>query len=159
MPMHSLPMTSPYAPSGAVQFPGLLSNKHLFFQSFLMIIAQGHLAIIVRTTRTNPTTVLVIDRLRPAQNRFMRRCKFIWKQTWWIGMMRLEIIFSESDQNYNRFSYVVHSIARREFQGKIAKMLWAEIATLEDNSVRGLSVILILCSHTWKIKIIIILLS
>lgn len=64
-----------------------------------MVIAEGHLAIILRTTRDNPTTILVIDKLRSVQNRFMRWSRFTWKQTW-IGMIRLEIILSESDQNW-----------------------------------------------------------
>lgn len=41
-----------------------MSNKPLFFQSFLVAIAEGYLAIIVRTTRAGPTTTLAIDRLR-----------------------------------------------------------------------------------------------
>ena len=32
-----------------------------------MVIAEGHLAIIIRTTMTGPATTLVIDRLRQAQ--------------------------------------------------------------------------------------------
>lgn len=31
-------------------------------------MAEGHLAITVRTTGAGPATTLVIDRLRPAQN-------------------------------------------------------------------------------------------
>ena len=34
-----------------------------------MVIAEGHLIIIIRTTRASPATALVIDRLRLAQNR------------------------------------------------------------------------------------------
>ena len=33
-----------------------------------MVIAEGHLAIIIRTPRASSTTALLIDRLRPAQN-------------------------------------------------------------------------------------------
>lgn len=33
-----------------------------------MVIAEGHLAIIIGTTRADPDTTLVIERLRPAQN-------------------------------------------------------------------------------------------
>ena len=36
-----------------------------------MVIAEGHLAIIIKTTRASPTTTLVIDRLRLAQNRML----------------------------------------------------------------------------------------
>lgn len=34
-----------------------------------MAVAEGGRAIIVRSTRVSPTTTLVLDRLRPAQNR------------------------------------------------------------------------------------------
>ena len=33
-----------------------------------MVIAERHLAIVVRTARAGPATTLVIDRLRPAHN-------------------------------------------------------------------------------------------
>lgn len=54
--------------------PGVLCNfqvlyimkLHLF--SFLMVTAEGCLAIIVRTTRAHPATTLVMNSLRPVQN-------------------------------------------------------------------------------------------
>ena len=33
-----------------------------------MVIAEGHLASIVRPRRTGPTTILILDGLRPAQS-------------------------------------------------------------------------------------------
>lgn len=50
-----------------VQLPDAVSNKPLFFQTFLMVITEEHLAIIIRIARASSTTTLVIDRLRPAQ--------------------------------------------------------------------------------------------
>ena len=49
-------------------FPGPVSNKPSFFQSFPVVIAEGHLAITIKTTTASPTTTLVIDWLRPAEN-------------------------------------------------------------------------------------------
>ena len=37
----------------------------MFFQSFLMVIAEEHLAIIIRTTRAHPAAALLIGRIRP----------------------------------------------------------------------------------------------
>ena len=36
-----------------------------------MVIAEGHLAIIIRTTRAGPATTLLTDRLRLARNKKM----------------------------------------------------------------------------------------
>ena len=46
----------------------LTSYKPLFFQSYLMVIAEEYLAILIRDKKAGPTTTLVIDRL--AQNKY-----------------------------------------------------------------------------------------
>lgn len=45
----------------------LQENFFLLFPSFLMVVAEGHLAVL-RTRRAGPTTAFLIDRLRPAHN-------------------------------------------------------------------------------------------
>lgn len=60
-------MTLLCGPRCAVYLPGPVSNKPLFSQSFRMVIAEGRLAILTGTTRAGPATIVVIDRLRPAQ--------------------------------------------------------------------------------------------
>ena len=57
------------APGCAAYFPGLIRNQRLLFQSFLVAIAEGGRAILIRSTRASPNTALVLDGLRPAQNR------------------------------------------------------------------------------------------
>lgn len=52
-------------PRCALCGPQLVKQESLLFQSFLMVITKGHLAIIV-TTRANPTTILVNN--RPGQH-------------------------------------------------------------------------------------------
>lgn len=53
----SLSMTSPCGPRHGMHPPGPISNKH-FFQNSLIVVAEVHLAIIVRTTRPSPATTL-----------------------------------------------------------------------------------------------------
>lgn len=49
--------------------PGLVNYKPLFFQSLPIVITEEHHAIIIRTTRSGPTTILVTVSLKPAQNK------------------------------------------------------------------------------------------
>ena len=69
--MHSLSLPTQGLsvwPWFAMQSLGLVSNKPLFFQSFLMVVAKGYLIFLTRTTRAGTATTLVIDRLWLAQN-------------------------------------------------------------------------------------------
>lgn len=52
-----------------LQFPGLVSNNAQFFQTFPMVIAEGHLAIIMRTAKASPTMILVTDGLNLCRTR------------------------------------------------------------------------------------------
>ena len=41
-----------------------------------MVVAEGHLAIIIRATKASQTTTLLIDGLRPAQNTMLLNVQF-----------------------------------------------------------------------------------
>ena len=56
-----------------MQFPGLGIINFFFPQSALIIISEGHFAVIIITTSAGSVTTLVSDRPRPAQNTDNRR--------------------------------------------------------------------------------------
>ena len=87
----------------------------MFFQSFLMVIAEEHLAITIRATRACPAAALLIDRIRPYNTQniliFKKFYLFIFGCT---GSLLLRIVVVKVAQSCSilcdPMDYTVHGI-------------------------------------------------
>ena len=87
----------------------------MFFQSFLMVIAEEHLAITIRATRACPAAALLIDRIRPHNTQniliFKKFYLFIFGCT---GSLLLRIVVVKVAQSCSilcdPMDYTVHGI-------------------------------------------------
>ena len=81
-----------------------------------MVIAEGHLAIVIRTARAGPTAIWVIDRLRLAQNTGQLGVIFLSHQTIINNSTGLARMLLQQKRNENKIlNTLLHFISQVHF--------------------------------------------